>query len=84
MVKYAIATLQAKVGAKLTGPIDKIHERPKFSTLWHLKRQLVNGLCKVGNLKFSLEGHASYILSKGAFAIFSSKEWKVPEKVGGY
>ena len=46
------------VGVKPTGPIDKIHERPTFSTLWHLQRQLVDRLRKVGNVKSPLEGHA--------------------------
>ena len=64
MVKYAIATLQAMVGAKLTSPIDKIHEQPTFSTLWHLQLQLVDGLRKVGNGQFLIDGHAGYILSK--------------------
>ena len=64
MVKYTIAMLQAMVGAKPTGPIDKIHERPTFSTLWHLQLQLVNGLRKVGNANFPLDGRAGYIFSK--------------------
>ena len=61
------------VGAKLTAPMDKIHKRPAFSTLWHLQRQLADGLCKVGNGKLPLYVHAGYILSKDAFALFSSK-----------
>ena len=61
------------VGAKLTGPIDKIHERPTFSTLWQLQRQIINRISKLGNVKFTLDGHAGYILSKEAFALFLSK-----------
>ena len=56
--------LQAMVGVKPTGPIDKIHERPTFRTLWHLQLQPVNGLRKVLNVKLPLEGHNGYILSK--------------------
>ena len=37
MVQYTIATLQARVGAKPTGPFNNIHERPTFSTLCHLQ-----------------------------------------------
>ena len=73
MVKYTIATLQAMVGAKPTGPIEKIHEHPTFSKLWNLQRQIFNRLCKLGNTKIPLDGHAGYILSKEAFALFSSK-----------
>ena len=66
MVNYTISTLQAMVGANPTGPIDNIHERPTFSTLWHLQRQLVNGLRKVGKVNFPLDVHSGYILSKYA------------------
>ena len=83
VVKYTIATLQAMVIAKLTGPIDKIHERPTFSTLCHLQIQIVNDLRKVGNVKFPLDGHAGYTLPKEAFALFSGKEWRYLEEVEG-
>ena len=73
MVKYTIATLQAMVGADPTGPIDKIHERPTFSSLWYLQRHIVYRIRKVGNIKLPLDGHAGYILSKEAFSLFSSK-----------
>ena len=73
MVKYTIDELQAMVGAKLTGPSDNIHKRHAFSTLWHIQRQLVDGICKVGNVKLTLDGHAGYILSKEAFTLFLSK-----------
>ena len=65
--------LHAMVGAKLTGPIDKIHKRPTFSNQWHLQRQLVYGMRKVGNVMSSLYVHTGYILSKEDFALFSSK-----------
>ena len=61
MVKYTIAMVQSMVSANTTVPIDKIHEHLKFSTLWHLQSQIVDGLCKVGNVKFSLDSQASYI-----------------------
>ena len=83
MVKYTIATLQAMVGAKLTVPIDKIREHPTFSTLWYPQRQIVNILHKVGNVKYPLQYHVCYILSKEAFNLFSNKEWKEPREVEG-
>ena len=58
MVKFTTATLQAMVGANPTGPINKIHDRLTFSTLWNLQRQIVDRLCRVGNVKFSLDGNA--------------------------
>ena len=61
------------VHAKATGPIDKIHKRPTFSTLCHIQRHIVKGLRKLGNDKFPLDEHAGYILSKEAFAFFMSK-----------
>ena len=70
MGKYTINALQAMVRVKLTSPIDKIHERPTFSTLWKLQRQLFGGLNKVGNIKSPLDVHAGYILLKEVFAIF--------------
>ena len=84
MVKYTIATLQAMVGAKPTGPIEKIHERPTFSTLRHLQCQIVSRLRKVEKVKFHLDGHSGYILSKEASTLFSSKDWKDPKEFGKY
>ena len=83
-MKYTIATLQAMVGAKTTGPIDKIHERPTFRTLWHLQHHLVSILRKVGNVKLPLDSHSGYILSKEASTLFSSKDWKDPKEFGKY
>ena len=84
MMKHTIAALQAVVGTKLTGPINKIHERPTFSTLWHVHRQLAYSLHKVGNVNPPLVGHTCYILLKATFTLFSSKEWRDPEEVGEY
>ena len=64
------------IGANLNGPINKIHERPIFSTLWHLQLQLADGLRRVGNFKLPLDGHSGYIISKEAFDLFSRKEWR--------
>ena len=72
------------VGAKPTSLIDKIHEIPEFSTLWHLQRQIVRRLRKVGNIKSPLDGHSVYILSKEASTLFSSKDWKDPKEFGKY
>ena len=70
MVKYTIAMLQAMVGTNTTGPRGNINKRPIFSTLWHIKRYIFDGLHKVGNIQFPLDCHADYILSKEAFALF--------------
>ena len=72
------------VGAKPTEPIDKTHERPTFSTLWNLQRQLVDRLRKVGNIKFPIDGHVGYMLSKESFALLLRKEWRDPEEFGEY
>ena len=72
-MKYTIATLQAMFGVNPIVPINKIHERPTFRTLWHLRRQLFGGLHKVRNVKFPLNGHYGYILSKEDFVLFSGK-----------
>ena len=77
--KNNIATLQAMVGAKPTIPINKIHERPTFSTLWHIQHSIGDGIHKIGKIKFPLDGHAGYILLKEAFFLLLRKEWKDPE-----
>ena len=64
--------------------IDNIHKRPAFSTLWHLQCQIVYGLGKVVNSKFSLDVCDSNRLLKEAFSFFLSKEWKDCEEVGKY
>ena len=58
MVKYAIEKLQAMVGVKPTFPIDKIHDRPTFSTLWNIQCQLVGGLQKLVSVKYPLDVNA--------------------------
>ena len=70
------------VGAKPTGPIDKIHEYPIFNIIWHLQHELVDGIRKLGNAKFPLDGHIGYILLKETFGLFLRKEWKDPREVG--
>ena len=74
MVTYTIEALQALVGAKPVGPIDPIHERPTFSSLWHLQQQLVEGLQKVTNTAYPNDDHSGYILSQESFALYSTTE----------
>ena len=76
--------LQAMVGANTTGPIGNINEQPTFSTLWHLQLQLINGLQQVGNVKFLIDRHIGYILSKEVFNLLLKKECRDPEEVGEY
>ena len=78
---YTIEELQALVGAKPVVPIDPIHERPNFSSLWHLQQQLVEGIWKVTNMANPNDGHSVYILSREAFALYSTKEWMEPSGV---
>ena len=82
MVTYTNDALQALVGAKPVGPINLIHERPNFSSLWHLQQQLVEGLQKVTNTAYPNDGHLGYILSQEAFALYLTKEWQEPEDAG--
>ena len=81
MVKYTIAMLQPMVSAELTRPLDKIHEPLIFSTLWHLQRQLVDNLHKLGNVKSPLDNHVGYIVSKEAFGLFLSTESRDTKEV---
>ena len=83
MVTYTIEALQALVGAKPVGPIDPIHDRPNFSSLWHLHQQLVEGLQKFTNTAYPNYGQSGYILSREAFALYSTKECQEPADVGG-
>ena len=73
MVTYTIKALQALVGATPMGPIGPIHERPTFSSLWHLQQQLVEGLQKVTNTAYPNDGQLGYILSLEAFSLFPAK-----------
>ena len=82
MVTYTIEALRALVGTKPVGPIDPIHERPTFSSLWHLQQHLVEGLRKVTNTAYTNDGHSGYILSREAFALYLTKEWQEPADVG--
>ena len=82
MVTHIIEALQALVGAKPVVPIDLIHEHPTFSSLWHLQKQLVEGLSKVTNTSYPNDVHSGYILSKEAFDLYSTKEWIEPADVG--
>ena len=73
MVTYTIDALQALFGAKPVGTIDPIHERPTFFYLWHLQKQLVEGLQKVTNTAYPHDEHLGYILSIESFALYSTK-----------
>ena len=79
---YTIKSLQALVGAKPVGPIDPIHERPTFSSIWHLQQKLGEGLQKVTNTTYTNDGHSGYILSREAFALYLTKERMEPVDVG--
>ena len=73
MVTYTIDALRALVGTKPVGPIDPIHERPTFSSLWHLQKQLVEGFQKITNTAYPNDGHSGYILSREVFSLYSTK-----------
>ena len=64
------------------GPIDPIHGSPTFSSFWHLQQQLVESLCKVTNTAYPNDVHWWYILSREAFALYSTKECTEPANVG--
>ena len=82
MVTYTTEALQDLVGAKPVGPINPIHERPTFSSLWHLQQQLLLGIQKVTNTAYPNDCHSGYITSGEAFALYSTKEWQEPADVG--
>ena len=73
MLTYTIEAIQALVGAKPVGTIDPIHERPTFSSLWHLQQQLVEGLQKVTNKAYPNDGQSGYIISQELFALYLNK-----------
>ena len=58
MVTYTIEALHALVVANSVGPIDQIHKRITFSSLWHLRQQLVEGLRKVTNTVYPNDVHS--------------------------
>jgi hypothetical protein len=79
MVAYTIDAIR-----QVIGPIDKIQGRPNFSSLWHLRQQLIAGTKKLKHTDHPTHGYSGYIMSKEEYALVSPFAWQDPVDVGEY
>jgi hypothetical protein len=79
MVAYTIDAIR-----QVLGPIDKIQGRPNFSSLWHLRQQLIAGTKKLKHTDHPTHGYSGYIMSKEEYALVSPFAWQDPVDVGEY
>ena len=79
MVKYSAENIRTAIG-----PIDKIQGRPSFSSLWHLRAQLIAGTKCIKNNDHPTNGHSGYIMYRQEYALLSNKEWTNSPDVGSF
>ena len=79
MVKYSAENIRTVIG-----PIDKIQGRPSFSSLQHLRAQLIAGTNRIKNDDHPTNGHSGYIMSWQEYALLSTKEWTNSPDVGSF
>ena len=79
MVKYSAENIRMAIG-----PIDKIQGRPSFSSLWHLRDQLIAGTKRIKNDDHTMNGQSGYIMSRQEYALLFTKEWTNAPDVGSF
>ena len=79
MVKHSAENIRMTIG-----PIGKIQGRPSFSSLWHLRAQLIAGTKRIKNYDHPTNGHSGYIMSRQEYALLSTKEWTNAPDVGSF
>ena len=79
MVLYSLEAVNA-----LLSPIQKIHGRPTFGSLWHLAQQIYEALRKLDHKDHPTDGWSGYLMAPEEFAVPSATEWKTPEDVEQY
>ena len=77
MVKYSAENIRT-----VKEPIDKIQGRPSFSSLWHLRAQLITGTKRIKNDVHPTNGHYGCIMSRKEYSLLSTKEWTNAPDVG--
>ena len=79
MVLYSLEAVNA-----LLSPIQKIHGRPTFGSLWHLAQQTYEALQKLDHEDHPTDGWSGYLMTPKEFALRSAAEWKTPDDIGRY
>ena len=79
MVKYSTENIRTAID-----PIDKIQGRPSFSSLWHLRAQLITGTKRIKNDDHPTNGNFGYIMSRQEYALLYTKEWTNAPDVGSF
>ena len=79
MVKYSVEAITA-----LLNSIEKVQCRPYFISLYKLKHQISEKLCKVKHLIYPNDGYSGYMMDVQAFHLFNTVPWQDPVDVGTF
>ena len=79
MVKYSAENIKTAIGL-----INEIQGKPSFSSLLHLRAQLIAGTKLIENDNHPTNGHSGYIMSWQEYSLLSTKEWTIPPDVGSF
>ena len=73
MVLYSLEDVSV-----LLSPIQKIHGRPTFGSLWHLAQQFSDALRKLDHADHPTDGWSGYLMTPEEFALRSATAWTNP------
>ena len=76
MVLYSLEDVNV-----LLSPIQKIHGRPTFGSLWHPAQQLYDTLRKIDHADHPTDVWSGYLMTPEEFALRSATAWTHPEDV---
>ena len=79
MVLYSLEDVNV-----LLSPIQKIHGRPTFRSLWHLAQQFYDALRKLDHADHPSDGWSGYLMTPEEFALHSATTWTHTEDVGKF
>ena len=79
MVLYSLEDVNA-----LLSPIQEIHDRPTFGSLWHLAQQFYDALRNLDHADHPMDGWSGYLMTPEEFALRSATAWTHPEDVGKF
>ena len=79
MVLYSLEDVNV-----LLSPIQKIHGRPTFGSLWYLAQQFYDALRKLDHADHPTDGWSGYLMTPEEFALRSATALTHPEDVGKF
>ena len=79
MVLYSLEDVNV-----LLSPIQKIHGRPTFGSLWHTAQQFYDALRKLDHADHPTDGWSGYLMTPEEFSLRSATTWTHPEDVGNF